>query len=143
MLGSNSGDEPAIRIFLDKNVSAYAEAVATLDYAMTKDFLRHIIFKLLRTCATLPRKQPFAMTKPQPGLSCLQKRADRPPLGMSVRERLMPHGYWITRITVTNPEHYGAYAQALPAVIKRFGGQFLIAGGRLEAVDAKRRSAMW
>ena len=56
----------------------------------------------------------------------------------------MPNGYWIARITVTNPKLYGAYAQALPAVIERFGGRFLVAGGRSEAVEgeAKERNVV-
>ena len=51
----------------------------------------------------------------------------------------MPNGYWIARIAVSNPERYGAYAQALPAVIERFGGRFLVAGGRLEAVEGEAK----
>ena len=51
----------------------------------------------------------------------------------------MPNGYWIARITVTEPEAYGAYAQALPAVVARFGGRFLVAGGHLEAVEGEAR----
>ncbi|GJD72502.1 DUF1330 domain-containing protein [Methylobacterium goesingense] len=51
----------------------------------------------------------------------------------------MPNGYLIARITVTEPEAYGAYAQALPAVVARFGGRFLVAGGRLEAVAGEAR----
>lgn len=51
----------------------------------------------------------------------------------------MPNGYWIARITVTKPEHYGAYAQALPAVVERFGGRFLVAGGRLEAAEGEAK----
>lgn len=56
----------------------------------------------------------------------------------------MPKGYWIARIAVTDPERYGTYARALPEVIERFGGQFLVAGGRLEAVegDAKLRNVV-
>lgn len=56
----------------------------------------------------------------------------------------MPNGYWIARIAVTNPEHYGAYAQALPMVIERFGGRFLVAGGRVEVVEgeAKQRNVV-
>ncbi|MCJ2035463.1 DUF1330 domain-containing protein [Methylobacterium sp. J-068] len=56
----------------------------------------------------------------------------------------MPSGYWIARITVTDPERYGAYARALPEVIARFGGRILVAGGRLEAVegDVKPRNVV-
>lgn len=49
----------------------------------------------------------------------------------------MANGYWIARIAVTDPVRYGAYAEALLAVIKRFGGRFLAAGGRLEAVEGE------
>ena len=51
----------------------------------------------------------------------------------------MPKGYWIARIIVTDPDRYGAYAQALPTVIDRFGGRFLVAGGRLEAAEGEAR----
>ena len=51
----------------------------------------------------------------------------------------MPNGYWIARITVTDPERYGVYARALPELIAQFGGRFLIAGGRLEAVEGEAR----
>ena len=56
----------------------------------------------------------------------------------------MPNGYWIARIAVTNPERYGAYAAALPVVIERFGGRFLVVGGRFEAAegDAKPRNVV-
>lgn len=51
----------------------------------------------------------------------------------------MPNGYWIARVTVTDPGRYGAYAQALPAVVERFGGRFLVAGGQAEAVEGEAR----
>ena len=41
-----------------------------------------------------------------------------------------PNGYWIARIAVTDPDRYGSYAKALPAIVERFGGCFLVAGGR-------------
>ncbi|MDB5646895.1 DUF1330 domain-containing protein [Methylobacterium sp.] len=52
----------------------------------------------------------------------------------------MPNGYWIARITVTDPERYGAYARALPAVVERFGGRFLVAGGRFETVEGEAKA---
>ena len=52
---------------------------------------------------------------------------------------MMPRGYWIARIAVTDPNRYGAYAEALPAVIKRFGGRFLVAGGRCEAAEGEAK----
>jgi uncharacterized protein (DUF1330 family) len=51
----------------------------------------------------------------------------------------MPNGYWIARIAVTDPERYGAYAGALPAVVERFGGRFLVAGGRVETAEGEVR----
>lgn len=51
----------------------------------------------------------------------------------------MPNGYWIARIAVSNPDQYAAYAQALPAVVERFGGRFLVAGGRFESVEGEAR----
>ena len=51
----------------------------------------------------------------------------------------MPNGYWIARIAVTNPERYGAYAKALPAVVERFGGRFLVAGGRYEPAEGEAK----
>ncbi|MBX9931363.1 MAG: DUF1330 domain-containing protein [Methylobacterium sp.] len=51
----------------------------------------------------------------------------------------MPNGYWIARITVTDPERYGAYAEALPAFVERFGGRFLVVGGRYDAVEGEGR----
>jgi uncharacterized protein (DUF1330 family) len=49
----------------------------------------------------------------------------------------MANGYWIERIAVTDPARYRAYAEALPAIIERFGGRFLVAGGRFEAVEGE------
>ncbi|MFD1352956.1 DUF1330 domain-containing protein [Methylorubrum suomiense] len=47
-------------------------------------------------------------------------------------------------MAVTDPERYGAYAHALPEVVERFGGRFLAAGGRMDAVegDAKARNVV-
>jgi uncharacterized protein (DUF1330 family) len=51
----------------------------------------------------------------------------------------MPNGYWIARIVVTDTERYGAYAKVLPTVIERFGGRFLVAGGRFEAAEGEAK----
>jgi len=51
----------------------------------------------------------------------------------------MPKGYWIARIAVTNAERYSAYVHALPAVIERFGGRFLVAGGKLDVVEGEAK----
>jgi uncharacterized protein (DUF1330 family) len=51
----------------------------------------------------------------------------------------MPNGYWIARIEVTDGDRYSKYAEALPAVITRFGGHFLVAGGRCETAEGKSK----
>src|SRR5690349_12502937 len=51
----------------------------------------------------------------------------------------MPNGYWIARVAVTDTERYSAYARALPSVIARFGGRFLVAGGQFEAVEGEAK----
>ncbi len=51
----------------------------------------------------------------------------------------MPNGYWIARIAVTDPDRYGSYAKALPAVVEGFGGCFLVAGGRYEAAEGEAK----
>lgn len=47
--------------------------------------------------------------------------------------------YWIARIEVIDPTRYGQYAGALPPVIARFGGRFLVAGGRTEVAEGGAR----
>lgn len=59
--------------------------------------------------------------------------------GLTLRERLMPNGYWIARISVTDPERYDAYKQALPELVERFGGRFLVFGGRMDAVEGEAK----
>jgi uncharacterized protein (DUF1330 family) len=51
----------------------------------------------------------------------------------------MPNGYWIARIEVTDGDRYSEYAEALPAVITRFGGHFLVAGGRCETSEGQSK----
>jgi uncharacterized protein (DUF1330 family) len=51
----------------------------------------------------------------------------------------MPNGYWIAQIAVTGPDRYGSCAKALPAVVERFGGCFLVAGGCYEAAEGEAK----
>lgn len=48
-------------------------------------------------------------------------------------------GYWIARIEVTDAERYGQYAKALPAVVARFNGRFVVVGGRMEVAEGGSR----
>ncbi len=52
----------------------------------------------------------------------------------------MAKGYWIARVDVSSDEGYKPYAAANPAIFKKFGGRFVIRGGRFEAVEGTSRS---
>ena len=52
----------------------------------------------------------------------------------------MPKGYWIAHVDVHNDEGYKAYAGANPAIFKKFGGRFVIRGGKYECPEGKTRS---
>jgi len=52
----------------------------------------------------------------------------------------MAKGYWIARVDVTNEEGYKAYAAATPAIFKKFGGTFLVRGGKSECPEGSTRA---
>jgi uncharacterized protein (DUF1330 family) len=52
----------------------------------------------------------------------------------------MPKGYWIARVDVKNDEGYKPYAAANPAIFRKFGGRFVIRGGKSEAVEGTART---
>ncbi len=52
----------------------------------------------------------------------------------------MPKGYWIGRVDVHNEEGYKAYAVANPAIFAKFGGRFLVRGGKFESPEGQARS---
>ena len=52
----------------------------------------------------------------------------------------MAKGYWIARVDVTNPEGYQGYVKANAAAFARYGGAFLIRGGRFEAPEGTPRA---
>ena len=51
----------------------------------------------------------------------------------------MPKGYWIARVDVSDPEAYKQYVAANAAAFAKYGGRFLVRGGRSEAVDGTSR----
>ena len=51
----------------------------------------------------------------------------------------MAKGYWIGRVDVNNDEGYKAYAAANPAIFKKFGGIFVVRGGKFEAPEGSSR----
>jgi uncharacterized protein (DUF1330 family) len=52
----------------------------------------------------------------------------------------MPKGYWIVRVDVSDPEEYKRYVAANAEPIARFGGRFVVRGGKHEAVEGASRS---
>ncbi len=52
----------------------------------------------------------------------------------------MAKGYWIARVDVSNDEGYKPYAAGNPAIFRKFGGKFVVRGGRFEAPEGKPRS---
>ena len=52
----------------------------------------------------------------------------------------MAKGYWIARVDVHNDEGYKPYALANPGIFKKFGGRFVVRGGKFEGVEGTSRS---
>jgi len=52
----------------------------------------------------------------------------------------MPKGYWIARVDVRNPETYKNYVAANGVAFAKFGGRFVVRGGRFETVAGTSRS---
>ena len=47
----------------------------------------------------------------------------------------MPYGYVVAQITVTDPDAYPAYMAKVKPVIAKFGGEFLVRGGRSQSYE--------
>ena len=47
----------------------------------------------------------------------------------------MPYGYVIGQINITRPEDYPAYVEKVGPVLAKFGGEFLVRGGRSEVYE--------
>jgi uncharacterized protein (DUF1330 family) len=52
----------------------------------------------------------------------------------------MAKAYWIARVDVHNQDGYQPYAAANPAIFKKFGGRFVVRGGKGEAVEGESRA---
>jgi uncharacterized protein (DUF1330 family) len=52
----------------------------------------------------------------------------------------MAKGYWIARIDVADAETYKSYVAAATPAYQKFGANFLVRGGRCEAVEGSGRS---
>lgn len=51
----------------------------------------------------------------------------------------MPKGYWMVRVTVTDPERYKDYIAANKAPLEKFGAKFIVRGGTYEVVKGTSR----
>ena len=52
----------------------------------------------------------------------------------------MPKGYWIARVDVHDPEAYKKYLAVNEAVFRKFGGRFVVRGGRFQAPEGAARA---
>ena len=52
----------------------------------------------------------------------------------------MAKGYWIAGIDVTDPEGYKEYVAANAEAFRKYGGRFIVRGGRFEAPEGTARS---
>ena len=48
-------------------------------------------------------------------------------------------GYWIARVTVTDPDQYKLYAEAAPEAFRKYGAKVLARGGRSQQVEGEGR----
>ena len=47
----------------------------------------------------------------------------------------MPTAYVIVDMKISDPEQYKQYMAAAPAAVAAFGGEYLVRGGRFEALE--------
>ena len=52
----------------------------------------------------------------------------------------MAKGYWIAHVDAHNEDGYKPYAAANPAIFKKFGGRFVVRGGKFENPEGASRS---
>ncbi len=52
----------------------------------------------------------------------------------------MAKGYWVVFADVTDPDGYKAYVAENAIAFRKYGGRFLVRGGRSEAPEGKPRS---
>ena len=52
----------------------------------------------------------------------------------------MPTALWIANIEVTDAESYGQYAKLAGPALAKFGGQFLVRGGKCVQLEGRARA---
>jgi len=51
----------------------------------------------------------------------------------------MAKGYWVVRVSVEDEEGYPEYVKAGAPVYEKFGGRFVVRGGRCRTMEGKTR----
>jgi uncharacterized protein (DUF1330 family) len=46
-------------------------------------------------------------------------------------------GYVIAEVTVTHPEEYARYREMVPPTVAKYGGRFVVRGGKTETVEGQ------
>jgi uncharacterized protein (DUF1330 family) len=52
----------------------------------------------------------------------------------------MAKGYWIGRLDVHNDDGYKTYAAANQAIFRKFGGRYVVRGGKFEGMEGTSRA---
>jgi uncharacterized protein (DUF1330 family) len=52
----------------------------------------------------------------------------------------MAKGYWVGRVDVNSDEGYKPYAAANPPIFRKFGGRYVVRGGKFESKEGTARS---
>jgi uncharacterized protein (DUF1330 family) len=52
----------------------------------------------------------------------------------------MAKGYWVGSVDIHNAEGYKAYSAENPAIFNKFGGRYVVRGGRFTCVEGQSRS---
>jgi uncharacterized protein (DUF1330 family) len=57
-------------------------------------------------------------------------------------EDLMPKGYWLAQVDVTDPEGYKDYIAANQLAFHKYGGRYVVRAGRYEIMEGSCRSRL-
>jgi uncharacterized protein (DUF1330 family) len=52
----------------------------------------------------------------------------------------MAKAYWIARVDVSNEDGFKPYADANAAIFKKFGGRYVVRGGKFDGMEGSSRS---
>jgi uncharacterized protein (DUF1330 family) len=52
----------------------------------------------------------------------------------------MAKGYWIARVDVSSEDGFKPYAAANAAIFKKFGGRYVVRGGKFDGMEGSSRS---